>query len=71
MPIIKPDYVLEGMEGKELIQITPNGDNFDWRYAESEGIKTYEGRFLPMGNCEELIKEIKWFPTKKWRMDGV
>lgn len=71
MPIIKPDYVLEGMEGKEFIQITPDGDIFDWRYAESEGIKTCEGRFLPMGNCEELIKEIKWFPTKKWRMDGV
>lgn len=66
MPIIKPNCVLERMKGKDLISIKPEGDDYDWKYARENNIKTSESRYLPERICEEMLQEIRWFPIKKW-----
>ncbi|MGN0438430.1 MAG: hypothetical protein ACI4F4_07890 [Lachnospiraceae bacterium] len=67
-PIIKPIEVEERMSGEQLVAIVPSGDNFNWQYAWEIGVKTSENRSLPKGDCEELIKEISWFPVGEWKM---
>lgn len=72
IPIVKPKVIEDMLSGELLFEITPYGDHFDWRYAEASGIKITDNRRLPLTSCEELVREIRWFPTKKWfPADGI
>lgn len=66
LPVLKPTEIEERMSGKQMVEILPYDDKFDWEYSCQAGIKTSESRRLPMPCCAELIKEIQWFPTKNW-----
>ncbi len=63
-PVLKSLELEKKVLGKQLIKIIPHGDEWDWRYAEKNGIKTEDSDFLPSDAPEELIRKIEWFPLK-------
>ena len=67
VPVKKPSFILQEMEGEQRGAIVPDDGKYDYEYASKNRIRFNESRRLPRGVNEEVYREIEWFPIGRWR----